>query len=39
MMIFSTILQNKSTPAILSRVTAAMIPLGYPSSQIPELIT
>ncbi|KAF5008572.1 hypothetical protein F66182_15639 [Fusarium sp. NRRL 66182] len=36
--IFTTILQNKSTPAILSRVTDAVVPLGFPSEQIPELI-
>ncbi|PCG96662.1 Major facilitator superfamily domain, general substrate transporter [Penicillium occitanis (nom. inval.)] len=37
--IFTTILQNKATPAILSRVTDAMLPLGYPSEQVPELIS
>jgi hypothetical protein len=37
--IFTTILDNKSTPAILSRVTDAVVPLGYPSTEISSLIS
>ncbi|KAH8704018.1 putative siderophore iron transporter [Talaromyces proteolyticus] len=37
--IFSTILENKSTPAILHRVTDAVLPLGFPPGEIPALIS
>lgn len=36
--VFTTILQNKSTPALQKQVLDAVVPLGYPSSQVHRLI-